>query len=197
MHRVKNTATRSVEFSFNDMMYKQIDGVAMGSPLGPTLANIFVGFHEQRLFEQTLKPAVYFRYVDDTFSIFSCETESDSFHAKLNSMHPALKFTVEKEHDNTLPFLDVQVEKTNSALLTSVYRKPTFSGQYIRWDSFSPKQRKINLIKTLVHRALVIFSEPKLNFELDKIRSVLVDNGYPEHIVSAQISKKVSEFAKT
>ena len=43
-------ATTSVEFSFNNKMYKQIDGVAMGSPLGSTLANIFVGYQEEKLF---------------------------------------------------------------------------------------------------------------------------------------------------
>ena len=42
-------ATRGVEFSFNNQMYTKLDGVAMGSPLGPALANIFVGFHESRL----------------------------------------------------------------------------------------------------------------------------------------------------
>lgn len=44
-------ATESIEFSFNNDMYSQIDGVMMGSPLGPLLANIFAGFQEDQLFE--------------------------------------------------------------------------------------------------------------------------------------------------
>ena len=72
-------ATRGIEFSFNNQMYKQLDGVAMGSPLGPAVANIFVGFHESRLFDNTAKPGVYFRFVDDTFAIFGSELDCDHF----------------------------------------------------------------------------------------------------------------------
>ena len=60
------TATRSVEFSFDNEMYQQKDGVAMGNPLGPALANIFVGFHEERLFDCDQKAGVYFRHVGYT-----------------------------------------------------------------------------------------------------------------------------------
>ena len=75
-------APRGVEFSFNNQMYKQLDGMAMGSPLGPALANIFVGFHESRLFDITLKPGVYFLFVDDTFAIFGTELGCDHFQEK-------------------------------------------------------------------------------------------------------------------
>ena len=118
-------ATRGVEFSFNNQMYKQLDGVAMGSPLGPALANIFVGFHESRIFDNTAKPGVYFRFVDDTFAIFGSELGCDHFQEKLNLLNPALKFTVEMEQNNSLNFLDVLVEKEGTGFLTSIYRKPT------------------------------------------------------------------------
>ena len=89
-------ATRGVEFSFNNQMYKQLDCMAMGSPLGPACANIFVGFHESRLFDNTAKPGVYFRYVDDSFVIFGSELDCDHFQEKLNLLHPVLKFTIEE-----------------------------------------------------------------------------------------------------
>ena len=66
-------ATRSVEFSFNDSMSTQIDGVAMGSPLGPILANIFVCYCEKRAFADphpgVQPPSIYCRYVDDIFAV--------------------------------------------------------------------------------------------------------------------------------
>ena len=63
---------------------------------------------------------------------FKCEKDTDLFLAQLNSMHPSLKFTVEREFNPRLPFLDVFVHKTPTAFLTSVYRKPTFFGLYTR-----------------------------------------------------------------
>ena len=43
-------ATKSVSFSFDDTMYCQVDGILIGYPLGPILANIFVGFYEKTTF---------------------------------------------------------------------------------------------------------------------------------------------------
>ena len=124
-----NTATKLVKFSFNYNMYKQIDGLAMDSPLSVALGNIFVGYRESKLFESTTKPFLHHRYVDDTFAIFGLEDEGTSFVDVLNSMHSTLKFTFEKEQNDQLPFLDVLVEKSNEEFLTSVFRKPTFTGQ--------------------------------------------------------------------
>ena len=83
----------------------QIDGLAMGGSLEPASASVFVGFHHSRLFNNTGKYGVYFRYVDDTSVIFDSELKCDHSHAKLNLLHQALKFTVEKEETKLLEFL--------------------------------------------------------------------------------------------
>ena len=189
------SATSGVEFSFNDIMYKQTDGVAMGSPLGPALANIFVGFYEEKFFSQISEPSTYFRYVDDTFAIFRNEEESKNFFNQLSCLYPSLKFTFEKEKNNCLPFLDVNVERTVTGFEASVYRKPTFTGQYLHWESFSPTKQKTNLISTLVHRGLTICTKSKLNEEIKHIKNILWDNGYPESIIDSNISKKIAQFS--
>ena len=112
----------------------------------------------------------------------------------LNSLHPSLRFTYEKESNHSLPFLDVLVERHDLEFLTSVYRKPTFTSQYLRWDSFSPQKRKINLIGTLVNRAFMICSKSKLDPELGKIRLILLENGYPEHAINSAFKQKLQQL---
>ena len=69
----------------------------MGSPLGPGLAIIFIGYYEEKLFSQTQKTQTYFRYVDNTFAIFDHEAEEDEFLTQLNCLYPSLRFIFEKE----------------------------------------------------------------------------------------------------
>ena len=137
--------TSGVEFSFNDVMYRQVNGVAMGSPLGPALANIFVGYHGKRI-PISEWPELYHRFVDDVFSHFATKDESVTFFHRLNNLHDSLEFTMEGEDAGSLPFLDARVTRTESGMVTSVYRKPTFTGLYTPWDSFSPSINKINLV---------------------------------------------------
>ena len=120
------SATSSVEFSFNNTIYKQTDGVVMGSPLGPALANVFVGYYEEKSFSQTQKPPTYFRYVDDTFAIFDHEAEADEFLTKLNCLHPSLKFTFEKEKGNVYRFL-MFTSKEQILVLKPVYTRNPLS----------------------------------------------------------------------
>lgn len=89
--------TTSIVFSFNDVMYRQIDGVAMGSPLWPTIANKFVGYHEVKAFSCATEPNTYLRFVDDIFASFGDVNECDDFFSVLDQLHPSLTFTVEKE----------------------------------------------------------------------------------------------------
>ena len=99
-------ATKKSHFLFDGQFYDQIDGVAMGLPLGPLLANIFMSalFKEKWLTKSRFCPSLWFRYVDDTFTMFDSKNYANEFLSFLNSRHDSIKFTIEFEEDNKIPF---------------------------------------------------------------------------------------------
>ena len=159
-------------------MYRQIDGVLMRSPLGPVLANIFVGHREWQIDTENCSD-FYIRFVDDTFSVFSYWSDSKQLFYLLNALHPALKFTLEQESGGKLPFMDVFVERVTDGFQWSVYRKPTSTGLYVQWDSFVPTSHKINFIRSLTVRAFKICSPSTLDKELANLRYTFAKNAYP------------------
>ena len=114
-------------FSFGGSYYKQTNGVAMGTKMGPSYANLFVGFIEHQFFRQYHgpKPELYSRYIDDcSGATSSTKEELTQFITAINSFHPALKYTWEI-FDTSLAFLDIKVSIEGNGLCTSVYYKPT------------------------------------------------------------------------
>ena len=131
----------------------------MGSPLAPVLANLFMGHHEKIWLESYFLSEVlyYRRYVDDTFCLFKSEKDALSFFDYINSRHPNIRFTMEKESGDKLPFLDVMLDNSRqSSLTTTVFRKKTFTGLLTNYFSFSPMSYKLGLVKTLVDRVFKV-----------------------------------------
>ena len=158
-------AVKNCHFLFNGRLYEQVDGVAMGSPLGPSFANTFLCYHEKVWLDncpRDFKPLIYRRYVDDCFVIFRCPDHVKPFLDYLNSQHNSIKFSSETEVNNTLPFLDVLIER-NNGFSTSIYRKPTFSGLFTNFDSFIPLSFKRGLVYTLLDRYLR-YAHPTTSF---------------------------------
>ena len=180
-------------FSFNDQLYTQTDGVAMGSPLGPSFANAFLCHHEQVWLNNCppeFKPVLYRRYMDDTFVIFRHPSHITLFLDYLNSRHPNIKFTHEVEVDHRLPFLDTLINNHSTYLSTGVYRKPTFTGLGTNFLSFTPFKYKTNSITTLLNRAYNICSSwVSFHSETTFLRNYFRNNKYPSHIFDKLLNR--------
>ena len=92
---------------YKNSLFRQVDGVAMGSPLGPSIANFFLGhLEENKLFTNgNINPKLYVRYVDDIFAVFGKNESFQPFLNHINSQHPNIKFTVEESVNNVYHFL--------------------------------------------------------------------------------------------
>ena len=185
-------ATKESWFQFNDHYYKQTDGVAMGNPLGPTMANIFMCFFEKQWIDTCpaeFKPVFYRRYVDDIFVLFKNPDHIKQFKDYLNGCHPNIKFTDEIENDDKLPFLDVNVCRQNGSFSTTIYRKSSFTGLYSNFKSLVPPQFKKGLIFTLLHRLFTLCSSwVTFDIELSRLKSILIRNGYPVFFIDKCVS---------
>ncbi|XP_072021594.1 uncharacterized protein [Amphiura filiformis] len=108
----------------------------MGSPVSPIIANLFMEAFEEKALSSFSNPPQYWgRYVDDTMVIIQ-KSDLDSFTAHLNSIHDAIKFTIEHELNNRIAMLDTLITRApNGKLSFSVYRKSTHTDQYLSFVS--------------------------------------------------------------
>ena len=168
-------------------IYRQEEGLAMGSPLLPVLANIYMEyFEEMALGSTSLKPYMWLRYVDDTFILWPHQEDVQILRDHVNSIRPSIQFTMEKEQDNRLPFLDVLVTHTEEGFRTSVYRKPTFTGQCLNFNSHHPYTVKKRKVRCLQHREKTISSDTDAyQEEMISLGHNIHRNNYPERITSA------------
>ena len=98
-------------FQFHGQLYEQGEGVAMGSPLGPLLANVFMCYLEERLSDNDLIPPFYRRYVDDTLAMMPGLDVAESFLDTLNGLHPSIHFTMELSNNDSIPFIGMLIKK--------------------------------------------------------------------------------------
>ncbi|XP_068738269.1 uncharacterized protein [Montipora capricornis] len=178
-------------FVYNDTIYKQIHGCAMGSPVSPVVANLCMEEIEKTAINTTtVSPKFWKRYVDDSFCIIKSDAVA-SFHNSLNSIDQYISFTIEHESNGQLPFLDTLISRDNGKLLVDIYRKPTHTDRYLDFHSHHDRKHKISTAETLLHRALNLpNTQVGKTRETARVCAALHSNGYPKKIAADVIRKK-------
>ena len=162
--------------STHDGYYKQIDGLAMGSP--PT-SHLESGW--MSIFDPIIQGSAHLftRYMDDILMEIK-RVEIDSKLAEINNLHANLSFTIEKENEDTLPFLAMQLIHKDSQVSSTWYSKPTDTGLILNFHALAPKRYKHSVVSGFVHRIHRACSNWKLfHSSLQKAKVILERNQYP------------------
>ena len=98
----------------------------------------------------------------------------------INSLHPLLKFTIERESDGKLPFLDLCIVHTGHNAYTTWYTQPTDTGLVMNFHAHSPKKYKRAVVQGLVHRIYRACSTwAAFTESIQRAKSILERNQYP------------------
>ncbi|CAF3367311.1 unnamed protein product [Rotaria socialis] len=175
---------------YNNKIYKQTLGGAMGSSFALTLANIFMWkWQKEFVRRQDISGEFYGRYIDDIFMTWNkSENELRNLLDTANSWHPNIK--LEYKVSKSLPFLDVLLTNSNGILLTSVYHKPAAEPYVVPFSSDHPRHVFNNVVQTSLARAVRYCSTLEaFNHEQRYIQLALLYNGYPSTFIDREFQK--------
>ena len=174
-------------FQFNNDNYLQKMGTAMGSPMAPAYASLFMGKLEQDFLKsRSLAPSIWLRFLDDIFMVWDHSIESlHSFIDALNSFHSSIKFTYNIS-TKTVNFLDVTVFKSENLefLLLMYMYKSTNVHQYVEYSSCHPKSCKNGIPYSQGKRyRRIISNDKKFEESILQLCDFFLERNYPASIV--------------
>ena len=185
-------------FTFEGKIFQQKFGAAMGSPVSPIVANLYMEWLEVEALStspEEIKPRVWKRYVDDIFEVVKRDSV-DKLTEHINSIDKTgnIKFTHESEQNGQLPFLDTLVTRDDKGdVHTKVYQKKSHTDQFLNYKSHHPLHQKMGVATTLLNRAITVTSKQEdIQTEEKKITNALNKCGYPEWLLN-KAKRKVKE----
>lgn len=181
-------------FQFKDKFYKQLDGVAMGSPISSVIAQLVMEHVEKQIIAKLDTDILFYkRYVDDCLLAIPRDSEQqvlDTF----NSFHHKLQFTLEVEKNRQINFLDLTLIRENNHIHTKWYTKSVSSGRYLNYNSEHHKIHKKNVITAIIDRSIKLTTAKYRQETINKAKNLLSINGYPPHLINSITKRRVHAF---
>jgi hypothetical protein len=177
----------------NGKVYHQLRGLAMGTPIAPLLANIYMYSLEiERLGANRVQPILYKRYIDDIIMIFDRKDEKniDGYLERITERANSLTFTT-TINESKIEFLDLVIYKgirykSNKILDLRTHEKELNKYLYIPWSSGHPKHLKKGFIKAeAIRHARNCSDEGEYKRKLFLFKHRLLRRGYKERFVES------------
>ena len=182
-------------FIFNSEEYCQHSGLAMGSPLSPVAACLYMEWLEKQHYQEIMgENVIWVRYVDDVLVVVPSDTNLETKLHELNSIDSKIQFTLEKEKQGSIAFLDTEIIRSNPVKF-KVYRKPTNRECYVHFYSGHSERVKRGVVIGFFLRAYRICSEEYIEEEIKHIISAFTKLKYPRGFL-VNLKKKALDIRK-
>ena len=188
-------------FSFNNTIYRQRFGIAMGTRAAPAIANLFVGHLETillRTAEPNTRPFSWNRFIDDVICLFSCPPPLIIKFIKFaNSIHPTIKFTYTMSK-HSVSFLDTRLILKNGTLHTTLHVKATDSHAFLHFSSCHPRHCINAIPYGQAIRIIRICSSNQTKLEhLRNLYRYLHNSNYPHTLIVRQLNRALNRRRST
>jgi len=180
-------------------------GAAMGSPVSPLLANLFMEWLEKQAIATApveCKPKFWKRYVDDVLELIK-KGKVRNLTDHINTIDPTgnTKFTYEEEEDKQITFLDtLLVRREDGSVKLLVYRNKSHTDQYLNFGSHHPLNHKLGVMRTLLERCCSIVTEEDDRKTEEHVANTLRKCGYPpwtiDRVKQDIVEKSLKDEAK-
>ncbi|XP_023239241.1 uncharacterized protein LOC111637881 isoform X1 [Centruroides sculpturatus] len=178
-------------FKISTEYYRQRDGIAMGSVIGPKLADICMASIDEKIF-QYQGIVFYTRYVDDILVLYdSNNVTAENIKDYANSLNKNIKFTYEEEKNYEINYLDVIITRKNETLLFRKYEKICNNNKVINYKSYSSIGIKRNVflmeLKKIFNRTTL---KKYIEIETKNLFKKYLLNDYPQQLIPNEKQSK-------
>ena len=181
-------------FVFDSDEYTQHSGLAMGSPLSPVAACLYMEWLETHKYQGIMgENVLWVRYVDDVLVVAPNTTDLNTKLSELNAADPTIQFTLETENSGSIPFLDTEIVRHDGQAKFKVFRKPTNREDYVHFFSGHSDRVKSGIVLGFFLRAFRICSEEYLDDEVRHIFSSFAKLKYPKSFL-IRLKKKALDI---
>jgi hypothetical protein len=179
--------TRHCLFKFRDTYWHQIGGTAMGAPPAPSYAtSLYYGIHEINTLLPVFGPnlALYVRYIDDGFGIWTCHDDVTTNDALWQDFQDSTKFGKLRwtfsDRQQSVPFLDIHITlQPNGRLRTKLYEKELHLYLYLSPHSAHPPGLLKGLIAGMIYRILRLTTDAAdIRSDIQSLYNRLCRRGY-------------------
>lgn len=188
-------------FRFNNRFYVQEEGLPMGSPLSPVMADIYMNEFEKRIITESKhrdKIKTWLRYVDDILLIWEGNDEEfEEFVNEINGMEQKINFQ-EEVGGKEINYLDLHITINNGMFKFDIFRKKTYSDLIIPNESYHPISHKMAALNSFCNRAVQYLKENESkNIEIKRIKQIAKNNNYNPRLIDKIVKRIEGEEKRT